>query len=80
MAKSSAVSFDLAIKVRKEFISKILARIVETKFFIEVINLLDILIFKPKGDIEILINSLWRLGLWNDRSAMMYAPGYEKVN
>lgn len=64
----------LAFEVCEEFISKVLARIVETQLSIKPINLFDIGVFELKGNVEVLSDSLRRLGLWNDGTAMGYTP------
>lgn len=68
-------SFLFAVEVGIELISKAIARIVESKLLIQLINLINIRLLKFKRDVEILSDSLWRLGLGNHRTAMGDAPG-----
>jgi hypothetical protein len=67
--------FIFAVEIGKELISKVIARIIETKLLVKLVNLFDVRILELEGYIQVLFNSLWRFGLGNDRAAMGYAPG-----
>lgn len=66
----------LSIQVGVKVIPKVVAGIVEPELLVQLVNLFDIRFLKRKGNVEVLGDPLWRLGLGNHRTAMGDSPSW----
>lgn len=66
----------LSVEVGVKVIPKAVARIVEPNLLVQLVNLFDIRFFKRKGNVEVLGDSLWRLGLGNHRTTVGNSPSW----
>jgi hypothetical protein len=65
-----------AVQIREEFVSKVLAGIVETEFPVNSVDGLDVFCLQFKIRLKVLLDPLRGFGLDENGMALVYAPSY----
>lgn len=64
----------LALQIRVEIVAKVGAAIVESQLFVKSRDLFHIFCAELEVTLVVILNALWRLGLWQNRIALSDAP------